>query len=376
MVYDLDKLRIDQMDFRDRPKTIWRYHELLPVNDLDRVVDLGAGYTILHRSKGLSEALGIEKLHIKDDTVNPTNSFKDRPSSVAVSKAVEFGAKAVGCPSTGNLAASVAAHAARAGRPCYVFIPSNTEPSKVLQAAVYSAKIISVNGTYDEANRLAAQAANEYGWAFANVNLRPYYVEGSKTLAYEICEQLGWNAPDAVVLPLGSGALFCAVDRGFRQFRELGLIEDKPIRLIGAQASGCAPIVEAFKSGSSDVTPIEHPHTIAKSLAIGDPGDGVYTLRAIRESKGVAESASDEEILSAIKLLASTEGIFAEPAGSVTVAVLKKLVESGEVQSDERVVCCVTGSGFKSADTILTTIEAPRVIDPSLGALSRIIKEV
>ena len=376
VVYHLDKIEVDRETFNDRPRTIWRYHELLPIDDKDCIVDLGAGYTILRRCTKLADALGIKKLYVKDDTVNPTNSFKDRPSSVAVSKALEFGAEAVGCPSTGNLAAAVAAHAAKAGLPCYVFIPADIELSKILQAAIYGAKIVAVDGTYDEANRLAAQAAEEYGWAFANINLRPYYVEGSKTLAFETCEQLGWRVPDSIVVPLGSGALLCALDRGFKQFEELGLIEEASIRLIGAQASGCAPIADAFNNGSDDVEPIEHPDTIAKSLAIGDPGDGFYALRAIRRSGGVAESVTDEEILEAIKLLAETEGIFAEPAGSVTVAVLKKLVEAGKVLPDEEVVCCVTGSGFKAADMILKEISQPRVIEPSLEALSKFIEGV
>jgi threonine synthase len=217
---------------------------------------------------------------------------------VAVSKAMEFKAKAVGCPSTGNLAAAVAAHAAKAGVPCYIFVPADTEKTNILQAVTYGANLVAVDGTYDEANRLAAQVAEKYGWAFANVNLRPYYVEGSKTLAYEVCEQLGWRAPDSIVVPLGSGALMLAIKRGFEQFMELGLIEEKPVRLIGAQAEGCAPIVNAFKAGSEDVTPIDHPGTMAKSLAIGYPGDGYYVLKAIRESGGVAESAADEDILS------------------------------------------------------------------------------
>ena len=312
---------------------------------------------------------------MKDDTVNPTNSFKDRPSAVAISKAREFGAKAVGCPSTGNLAASVAAHAAKAGLPCYVFIPYDTELTKVLQAAAYGAIIVAVKGTYDEANRLAAQAAEAFGYAFANINLRPFYVEGSKTMAFEIIEQLGWTTPDAVVVPLGSGALMLAIKRGFEQFRLLGLIDDKPIRLIGAQASGCAPIADAFKAGDEDVTPIEHPNTIAKSLAIGDPGDGYYVLKAIRESRGYAESASDEEILDAIKLLAQTEGVFAEPAGGVTIAVLKKLLVSGTIRRDETVVCCVTGNGFKAADTIQKAVAKPVLIEPSVEAFRK-LKEV
>lgn len=337
-------------------------------------MDIGAGYTILHKCDRLAEALGLRNLYVKDDTVNPTNSFKDRPATVAVSKALEFGAKAVGCASTGNLAAATAAHAAKAGLPCYVFIPADTEFNKVLQAATYGAKIVAVRGTYDEANRLAAQAAEEYDWAFANINIRPYYVEGSKTLVFEVCEQLGWRAPDHIVVPTASGALLCAIWRGLNQFKELGLIDDKKIKVTAAQPYGCSPIVTAFKSNNSDIDPIEKPRTIAKSLAIGDPGDGVYAIRAVRESGGLAESATDGEILEAIRLLAKTEGIFAEPAGGVTIAVLGKLVELGEISPDEEVVCCVTGSGFKASESILEAVSKPVEIEPTLEALAKIIE--
>lgn len=282
----------------------------------------------------------------------------------------------VGCPSTGNLAASVAAHAAKAGLQCYIFLPADTELNKVLQAATYGARLVAVNGTYDEANRLAVQVVEKYGYAFANINLRPYYVEGSKTLAFEVAEQLGWQAPDSIIVPIGSGALLLAIKRGFDQLRRLGLIDDRPTRFIGAQAAGCAPIVDAFKAGDDEITPIEHPNTVAKSLAIGDPGDGYYVLKTLAESGGYAESATDKEIIQAIKLLASKEGIFAEPAGGVTVAVLKKLVESGIIRSDESVVCCVTGSGFKAMETIQNQIVRPSVIEPSLEAFQRIHKEV
>ena len=373
VVYDFNSVKLDRKSFRNRPKTVWRYHELLPINDNTKIVDLGAGYTILHKCERLAEALGLKKLYVKDDTVNPTNSFKDRPATVAVSKALELNFKAVGCASTGNLAAATAAHAAKAGLPCYVFIPADTELNKVIQAATYGAKIVAVKGTYDDANRLAAQASEEYGWAFVNINIRPYYVEGSKTLAFEVCEQLGWRVPDHIIVPVASGALLCAIWRGINQFRQLGLINDKKVKLTGAQPSGCSPVVNAFKSNALDVRPVEHPHTIAKSLAIGDPGDGIYALNIIHESGGVAESASDEEILEAIKLLARTEGIFSEPAGGVTIAVLKKLVELGEISSDEEVVCCVTGSGFKATEPILGSIPKFVEIEPSLDALAKII---
>ena len=373
MVYDLDSVNISKRSFSKRPKSLWRYRELLPVEDERRVVDLGAGFTTLHECKRLAKALNLKRLYVKDDTVNPTNSFKDRPAAVAVSKALEFGFKAVGCASTGNLAAATAAHAAKAGIPCYVFVPADTETNKVLQAATYGAKIIAVKGTYDEANRLAAQASDEYDWALVNINIRPYYTEGSKTLAYEVCEQLGWRAPENIVIPMGSGALLCAIWRGLNQFRELDLIDGLETRVVGAQPKGCSPIVSAFKSNSEDVTPVERPETVTKSLAIGDPGDGIYALKVIRESRGFAEYATDEEILEGIKLLAKTEGIFAEPAGGVTIAVLKRLIDSGEVPRDEEVVCCVTGSGFKSSETILETVPKLVEIEPTVEELKKVI---
>ena len=369
----MDSIELDRTSLKKRPTTLWRYSELLPVEDKAKIVDIGAGFTILHDCKRLAEKLRLRKLYVKDDTVNPTGSFKDRPATVAVSKALELGFKAVGCASTGNLAAATAAHAAKAGVPCYVFVPSDIEVNKILQAATYGANIIAVKGTYDEANRLAAQAADEYDWALVNINVRSYYVEGSKTLAFETCEQLGWKAPDNIVIPMGSGALLCAVSRGLKQFRDLGLIDELKTRIIGAQPQGCSPIVSAFKSNSDDVIPVETPKTIAKSLAIGDPGDGIYALKIMRESGGVAEYATDEEIIDGIKLLAKNEGIFAEPAGGVTIAVLKKLLESGQISRDEEVVCCVTGSGFKSADTLLKSVPKPVEIEPSIEELKKII---
>jgi threonine synthase len=366
--YRLDEIKLTPEEISRRPRTIWRYREFLPVADQSSIVDLGTGLTPLHRCRNLGEALGLKNLYVKDDTTNPTNSFKDRPASVAISKARELGVTVVGCPSTGNLAASVAAHAAKAGLPCYVFIPANTEVNKVLQASVYGAKIVAVDGTYDEANRLAAEVAEEHGWAFANINLRPYYVEGSKTLAFEICEQLGWKNPDNVIIPLGSGALFCAMERGFSQLKEAGLTQGRLPRLIGAQGEGSDPIVRAFKKGSTGVPPIERPDTVAKSLAIGDPGDGKYVLRAMRASGGFAESVGDEEILDAIHLIAEKEGVFVEPAGGVTVGVLKKLAEEGKLDPEETTVCCVTGNGFKAADTILKTLQPLRPIPPTLEA--------
>lgn len=367
-------MELDRKSFQNRPNTVWRYFELLPVQDKTKIVDLGAGYTLLHKCNRLTKALGLKTLYVKDDSVNPTYSFKDRPATVAASKALEFETKAFGAASTGNLAAAVAAHAAKAGLPCYVFIPADIEPSKIVQASTYGAKIVAVKGTYDDANRLAAQVSETYDWAFANINLRPYYVEGSKTLAFEVCEQLEWETPDHVIVPMGSGALLCAIWRGFNQFKKLNLIENAKIRVSGAQPSGCSPIVNSFKSNSEDVTPIEYPDTIAKSLAIGDPGDGVNAVNTIRQSGGTAESVTDSEILEAINLLAKTEGVFTEPAGGVTVAVLKKLVECGEVSPDEKVVCYVTGNGLKATETFLIHIPKPLQVEPNLDSFAKAFK--
>ena len=375
VTYDLESFELNRESFINRPKTVWRYHDLLPVSNIEKIVDLGAGYTPLHKCDRLADTLGLKTLFVKDDTVNPTGSFKDRPATVAVTKALEFGANAVGCASTGNLAAAVAAHAAKAGVPCYVFIPSDIEANKVLQAATFGAKIISVKGTYDEVNRLATQASEIFNWALANIDTRPYYVEGSKTLGYEICEQLGWRAPDHIIVPTASGALLCAIDRGLNEFQKLDLINHKKTRMTAAQPLGCSPIADAFKSNAAEIKPIEYPDTIAKSLAIGDPADGIYALKAIRNSGGEADSASNQEILEAIQILGKNEGIFAEPAGGVTIAILKKLIDSGAITSDEEVVCCVTGSGFKATETILKSIPHPIEIEPTLKALKKKLKK-
>ncbi|MEM3506733.1 MAG: threonine synthase [Candidatus Bathyarchaeia archaeon] len=373
VVYNLNSININKHTIERREKSLWRYRELLPIEDKTKIVDLGAGFTPLQKCKRLAEVLKVKRIFIKNDTVNPTGSFKDRPATVAASKSLEFKFKAIGCASTGNLAAAAAAHAARARLPCYVFIPSNIENSKVLQAATYGAKIIVVKGTYDDANMLAAQASYEYNWAIVNVNLRPYYVEGSKTIVFEICEQLGWRAPENIIVPMGSGALLCAIWRGLKQLRDLGLIDELETKLIGAQPEGCSPIVKAFKTNSEDIFPIEKPETIAKSLAIGDPSDGIYALRAIKESKGLAEYATDKEIIEGTNSLAKTEGIFAEPAGGITIAVLKKLIEAGIIAREEEVVCCVTGSGFKSLETF--SINAINVVEvePNLNNLENLV---
>lgn len=344
------------------PQTFWRYFELLPIMDKKNIVDIGAGMTPLTRALRLGKKLGLDNLYIKNDSVNPTFSFKDRPAGVAVSKSVELGLPAVGCPSTGNLASATAAHAAAAGLPCRVWAPAEIETPKVVQALSYGAKLISVEGTYDEANRIAARAGDREGHGIVNINMRPYYVEGSKTLAYEAAEQLGWQAPDRVIVPVGSGAMLNAICKGFEELEEHDLIgASSGIRVDAAQPAGCAPVVTAFKEGKK-ILPVESPQTVAKSLAIGDPGDGRYVLGRLQQYSGTAEQVSDSEILDAILLLARTEGIFTEPAGGVSVAVLKKMAESGLVERDEKVVCYVTGNGLKAIEPLVGLLPEPERI--------------
>lgn len=374
MIYDYENISLTKDVLKGRPQNLWRYFELLPINDTENTVDLGAGYTTLQKCEELGKRIGVKNLFIKNDTTNPTYSFKDRPASVAVSKALEFHTKAVGCASTGNLAAATAAHAAKAGLPCYVFIPEGIEPNKIAQTAAYGARIIKVKGTYDETNRLAYQAAELYDIDIVNINLRPYYVEGSKTLAYEVCEQLDWHTPDRVVIPTASGAMLCAIEKGFREFKELGLTDNVNTTLVCAQAEGCAPIVKSFNTSSSQIQPIENPETVAHSLAIGDPGDGIYVLEKLRRSRGTAEAATDKEITDAIELLAQTEGIFAEPAGGVSVAVLKKLAERGEIDPNERVVCYVTGNGLKSPEALTNQITASIPIEPRIQSFANMME--
>jgi len=370
VVYDYDSIELSKQSFDARPRSIWRYAELLPVRDAKSVVDIGAGYTPLRRATNLGCKVGLKNLYVKNDSVNPTFSFKDRPASVAVSKAVELGDKVVGCASTGNLAAAVAAHAAKANLECYVFAPKNIELSKIAQVATYGGKIVAVRGTYDDANRLAVLASETYGWNFVNITSRPYYVEGSKTIAFEVSEQLGWRTPDHIIIPVASGALLCAIQRGFNEFERLGLVEASGARISAAQADGCAPVANAFRSNSENVIPVDQPKTIATSIAIGDPGDGFYVLKVVRETGGVAWSVSDEEILDSIRLLAKTEGIFTEAAGAVTIAVLKQMVDAGKIDREETVVCCITGNGLKTIEHLVPTTAKPMELEPSLEALT------
>jgi threonine synthase len=331
------------------PTTIWRYRALLPVRR--RPVDLGTGWTPLLKADRLGELLGLRDLWIKNDSVNPTFSFKDRNVAVAVNKALELGFDTFACASTGNLAGSVAGFAARAGLKGYVFVPSDLEKNKLLSAAVYGATLVTVDGNYDAVNRLCTQIADQYGWGFANINLRPFYGEGSKTLAFEIVEQLGWTAPDAVIAPMAGASLLTKMNKGLQEMVRVGWLEEAPTRLIGAQPEGCAPVVRAFRAGADEVAPVV-PSTIAKSLAIGNPADGIFALRAIRATRGCAEAVSDAEIVEGIRLLAQAEGIFTETAGGTVVAVARKLREQGQLGRNERTVLCITGNGLKTPEAL------------------------
>ncbi len=352
------------------PRSIWRYIDLLPVDD-PAPVDLGAGFTPLVRADRLAAELGLGELWIKDDTANPTGSFKDRVVSVALTKARELGFKVAACASTGNLANSVAAHAARAGMQSVVLIPHDLERAKVAMTAVYGGRVVAVEGTYDDVNRLCAELTSEQpDWAFVNVNVRTYYAEGSKTLAFETAEQLGWRCPDHVVVPIGSGSQLTKVAKGFDELWKVGLLDEEPaVRVSGAQADGCSPVATAFRQGTDAIRPVK-PDTIAKSLAIGNPADGWYALDTIRRSGGSCESVSDSEVIEAIGLLARTEGIFAETAGGVTIATLAKLAAAGVVRPDERVVAMVTGHGLKTVEALTGQAVPTATIAPTLEAFA------
>jgi threonine synthase len=372
--YDYEALRavVSREQIAAGPRTIWRYADLLPTTP-EAPVDLGAGLTPLVRADRLAAELGLRELWVKDDTRNPTGSFKDRVVSVALSKARELGFNVIACASTGNLANSVAAHAARAGMESCVVIPSNLEPAKVLNTAVFGGRLVAVDGTYDDVNRLCAELAGEHpDWAFVNVNLRAYYSEGSKTLAFEVAEQLGWSLPDHVVVPVASGSQLTKIKKGFGELAKVGLVGEHPVRISGAQAAGCSPVATAFEAGADDIRPVR-PDTIAKSLAIGNPADGWYALEAARSSGGVISSVTDDEIVAGIALLARTEGIFAETAGGVTIATLAKLAASGVVRPDERVVVYVTGNGLKTTDALVGKIGPTATIRPTLDAFEELL---
>jgi len=367
VVYDYEKIqgKFTRELIESRPQTMWRYKELLPI-DGEPTVGAQNGFTPMVRAKNLEKVLGVSELYIKNDSVcYPTLSFKDRVVSVALSKAVEFGFTTVACASTGNLAGSVAANAAAAGLESYVFIPHDLEAGKVLGAGVFGTKIIGIKGAYDDVNRLCSEVAGKYGWAFVNVNVRPFYAEGSKSLGYEMMEQLGWQAPKHVVVPMASGSLCTKVDKSIKEFIKLGLIEDNGTAVYGAQATGCSPISKSVKDGTDMIHPVR-ADTIAKSLAIGNPADGYYANRVIKESGGWSEDVSDEEVVDAMKLLAETEGIFAETAGGVTLGCAKKMIESGKIPRDESIVLCITGNGLKTQEAVADAITKPRIIEASL----------
>ncbi len=374
--YDYDAIRtgLSRAKIEARPFNMWRYRELLPIDGEPTVGPLVGG-TPLVRADRLAEALGVRRLWIKNDAVNfPTLSFKDRVVSVALSKAVEFGFKTVGCASTGNLANSVAANAASAGLEAYVFIPSDLERSKILGTSIYGAKVIGVTGTYDQVNRLCTQVAFKYGWGFVNINLRPFYAEGSKTVGFEIAEQLGWRTPQHVVCPMAGGSLIGKIQKAFQELATIGLLKDPTCKIHGAQPTGCNPISSAVKNGLENHRPVRKPNTIAKSLAIGDPADGYFAAKVIRGSGGWAEDVTDDEIAEAMILLGNTEGIFAETAGGVTVAVTRKLIEQGRIPRDEEIVICVTGNGLKTQDAVADRLEQLAVIRPSLAEFEPLVE--
>lgn len=371
--YELIKRTVSRQSIQAGPNSIWRYRPFLPVLG-DNPIDVGTGMTPLIQSNRLARRLGLKKLYIKNDAVNmPTLSFKDRVVSVALTRARELGFTTVSCASTGNLANSTAAIAAYAGLDCCVFIPSDLEAGKILGTLIYGPTVMAVQGNYDQVNRLCSEVANTHGWGFVNINLRPYYSEGSKTLGYEVIEQLGWQLPDHIVAPLASGSLFTKIYKGFNEFVKVGLVDEKPVRFSGAQADGCSPIAQAYREGRDFITPVK-PNTIAKSIAIGNPADGVYAIDIANKTNGNIESVSDAEIIDGIKLLAETEGIFTETAGGTTIAVLKKLVEAGKIDPEETTVAYITGNGLKTQEAVQGYIGEPFTIEPKLDSFERALE--
>lgn len=377
VVYDYEGIQrvLTREKILSRPQNLWRYKELLPI-DGEPTCGLNSGYTPLVRADKLGAYLGMKKLYIKDDTVtHPTLSFKDRVVAVALSKAREFGFNTVACASTGNLAHSVSAHGAAAGFKRFIFIPATLEKSKIIASLVYEPNLIAVDGNYDDVNRLCSEVANKYKWAFVNINIRPFYAEGSKTQGYEIVEQLGWQAPDAVVVPSASGSLLTKIWKSFKEMKEVGLINNVNTKVFSAQATGCSPIVAAIKAGVDVIKPVK-PNTIAKSLAIGNPADGYYATQVVRESRGYGEDVSDQEIIDAIKLLARTEGIFGETAGGVTLASAIRLLESGHIDRDAVTVLCITGNGLKTKEAIVGHTGEPYHINPNLKSFEEALEKI
>ncbi|HUC86607.1 MAG TPA: threonine synthase [Candidatus Acidoferrales bacterium] len=375
VVYDYERIKksLTRGNIEARPKNMWRFRELLPVAH-EPTVGTQVGFTPLVKADRLAKKLGIRELWIKNDAVNfPTLSFKDRVVSVALSRSKELGFQTVACASTGNLANAVAAQAASVGLKAFVFIPSDLEHGKIVNSLVYGAHVISIKGHYDEVNRLCAEIAGKFGWAFVNVNMRPYYAEGSKSMAYEIAEQLGWRTPPHTVIPMASGSLLTKIYKGYQELAKVGLVPDTQPKIYGAQATGCSPISTAQKAGLDFFKPVK-PDTIAKSLAIGTPADGFYALKVMRDTGGSAEDVTDDEIREAIKLLAELEGIYAETAGGVTVGVAAKLIAAGKIPHDSSAVVCVTGNGLKTLDAVQGHCGRPREIKPSLREFEALLE--
>ena len=375
VVYDYEAMRkhVTREKIESGPASIWRYADLLPC-DADAAVDIHAGFTPLVKADRLGEELGLRNLYLKNDCMNPTWSFKDRVVTVAATKAREFGFDTLACASTGNLANSVSAHAARAGMKAYVFIPSDLEQGKIVGSSIYDATLIAVDGSYDDVNRLCSELVGKYPWAFVNVNMRPYYAEGSKTLGFEVAEQLGWRAPDHCVVPMASGSLYVKIWKGLQELADLCLIDSVQTKMSGAQAAGCSPIITAWDAGTENIRPVK-AETVAKSLAIGNPADGYYALRLMAESGGSGVAVSDDEIVGGMQQLARTEGIFAETAGGVVVSGLKRLVESGSVGRDEVVVAFITGAGLKTQEAVADVLKPPLHAQPNIASFEEALAQ-
>lgn len=376
--YDYEAIRtaISRETIESRAPNLWRYRELLPVTG-EPTIGLHSGYTPLVKADRLAEAFGVKELWVKDDSVNhPTFSYKDRVVSVAISKALEFGFDTVSCASTGNLANSVSAHAARAGLRCFIFIPDGLETGKVIGSAIYNPTPVAITGNYDDVNRLCTEIADKYHWAFVNINLRPFYTEGAKTYGYEVAEQLGWKLPKHIVVPTAGGTILPKVAKAFEELKTVGLVDEaESFSIYSAQAAGCSPVVNTIEAGGDIIEPVK-PDTIAKSIAIGNPADGYYVIRAVRESGGWGAAVSDAEIVEGIKLLAVTEGIFTEPAGGTTVAATKKLIESGRIPRDESIVVSITGNGYKTLEAVTDAVPKPQIIGAQLSEFDELYEKL
>ncbi len=373
--YEAMRSAVSRQAIEQRPESMWRYKEFLPI-DGEPTVGMNVGFTPLLRAPNLEKALGHAEVYVKNDAVNyPTLSFKDRVVSVALSKAKEFGFDTVACATTGNLGNSLAAQSIRAGLRCFIFMPANLEQGKIVGTSIYGVHVVGITGNYDSVNRLCTEIADRYNWAFVNINIRPFYAEGSKTFGFEILEQLGWRAPKHIVVPMAGGSLITKVEKAIREFTTMGLIDDAATKIHGAQATGCNPISAAVKDDETIFTPVK-PNTIAHSIAIGNPADGYYAIETIGRTGGWAEDATDDEIVEAMKLLAETEGIFTETAGGVTVAVTKKLIEQGRIPRDESVVVSITGNGLKTQEAVLGRLRERAVIEPKLSEFDAVVAEI